>query len=57
MKEAMEVIQNNWVSILAIIAGVIAVASVVVKLTPTEADNKVLDKIIKILQALSLYKK
>lgn len=43
--------------VLFLIAGIVTIASVIVKLTPTESDNKVLDKIIKLLQLLSLYKK
>ena len=47
----------DFAQILIIISAVIAIASVIVKLTPTQTDNKVLNVIIKILQALSLYKK
>ena len=53
----MDTIINNWDTILIIIASVISLASVIVKITPSESDNKILDKIIKILQALSLHKK
>jgi hypothetical protein len=39
-----------------LIFGVVTIASVIVKLTPSETDNKVLGVIIKILKVLSLYK-
>ena len=48
-------ITEHWKDILAIIGGVVTVASIVVKLTPTMKDDNVLAKIIKILAALSLY--
>lgn len=48
-------ITAHWKDILAIIGGVVAVASVIVKLTPSTKDDSVLAKIIKILAALSLY--
>ena len=51
----MEWITAHWKDILAIIGGVVAVASLIVKLTPTQKDDTVLAKIIKILAALSLY--
>lgn len=51
----MEWVQAHWKDILAIIGGIVAVASVVVKLTPTQKDDNVLAKIIKVLSALSLY--
>lgn len=50
----MEWIQTNGKDILAIIGGVVTVASLIVKLTPTSQDDKILAKIIKILSALSL---
>jgi len=42
--------------ILAIITGVIATASVIVKLTPTEVDNVWLAKIVKVSEWLALNK-
>lgn len=51
----MEWITQHWKDILAIIGGVVTVASIIVKLTPTQKDDNVLAKIIKILAALSLY--
>lgn len=48
-------IQAHWKDILAIIGGVVTVASIIVKLTPSTKDDDVLAKIIKILAALSLF--
>ena len=48
-------VQANWKDVLAIIGGVVTVASIIVKLTPTQKDDTVLEKIIKILSALSLF--
>ena len=48
-------IQAHWKDILAIIGGVVTVASLIVKLTPTQKDDTVLAKIIKILAALGLF--
>ena len=50
----MEWIQANGKDILAIIGGIVTVASLIVKLTPTPKDDRVLNKIITILSALSL---
>lgn len=51
----MEWIQAHWKDILAIIGGVVTVCSIIVKLTPTQKDDAALEKIIKILAALSLF--
>jgi len=40
---------THWVDIVNIIAYVIALASVIVKLTPTQKDNEFLGKIISFL--------
>ena len=51
----MEWITQHWKDVLAVIGGVVTVASIIVKLTPTQKDDNVLSKIITILVALSLY--
>ena len=51
----MEWITTHGKDILAVIGGVVTVASLIVKLTPTQKDDNVLAKIIQILAALSLY--
>ena len=48
-------IQTNGKDILAIIGGIVTVASLIVKLTPTQKDDAVLGKIIQVLSALSLF--
>ena len=47
-------ISTNWKSILDIIAYGVALASVVVKLTPNTNDDTILKKVIDILNALAL---
>lgn len=51
----MEWIQAHWKDILAIIGGIVTVCSLIVKLTPSQKDDTVLAKIIKILAALGLF--
>lgn len=51
----MEWITQHWQEILAWIGGVVTAASIIVKLTPTQKDDDILAKIIKILAALSLF--
>ena len=48
-------LQANWKEVLAIIGGVVTVASIIVKLTPTPKDDAFLAKVIKVLSALSLF--
>lgn len=48
-------ITEHWKDILAIIGGVVMVASTVVRLTKSDKDDKALNIIIKILVALSLF--
>ncbi len=50
----MEWIQTHGKDILAIIGGVVTVASLIVKLTPTPKDDRIWARIITILSALSL---
>lgn len=50
----MEWITANWVNITAVIGGVVTLASLIVKLTPSKSDDEVLDKIIGVLNALAL---
>lgn len=51
----MEWIVNHWKDVLAVIGGVVTVCSLIVKLTPTQKDDTVLAKIIKVLAALGLF--
>ena len=47
-------ITEHYDEVLQIIGAVVALATLIVKLTPTQKDDNVLAKIIKILSALSL---
>lgn len=50
----MEWITNHYTDILAWIGGVVSCATIIVKLTPTPKDDAILEKVIKVLSALSL---
>lgn len=51
----MDWIMAHWKDILSVIGGVVTVASIIVKLTPTPKDDGILAKVIKILAALGLF--
>lgn len=46
---------THWKEILAWIGGIVSAASIIVKLTPTQKDDTILAKVIKVLAALSLF--
>ena len=48
-------ITTNWTSLIGIIGGIIIVARIIVKLTPTKTDNKVLNVIVSLLTHLGLH--
>lgn len=50
-------ITANWADVLAIITGIITVASIIVKLTPTVKDDAALAWVMKIFETLALNKK
>ena len=50
----MEWINAHWNDVLAIIAAVIGLATAIVKITPTQKDNNILAKVIKVLSVFSL---
>jgi len=50
----MEWLTQNWDNVLIIISSVISVASVLVKVTPTQNDDTLLAKIISVLDVLAL---
>ena len=54
MTELIVWIKTNWESVLAIIGGIVSVATIIVKLTPTQKDDNALATIIKILSIFSL---
>jgi Na+-transporting NADH:ubiquinone oxidoreductase subunit NqrC len=47
---------DNWQSIALIVTGTVTVASIIVKLTPTQKDDAVLAQIIKFLAVIGLNK-
>ena len=49
----MEWLGNNWELIIQWITYIIAIATVVVKITPNETDNLWLEKIVKVFEFLS----
>ena len=54
MNETINFIQNHYDELLAIIGGVVSIASIIVKLTKTDKDNKILEKIINFLAKFSI---
>jgi len=46
----------NWADIGSVVLAVLGAASLVARLTPTEADNKVVDAILKVVHGLGLTK-
>jgi len=48
-------ITENFTNIMAVVGAVIVLARVIVKLTPTPADDTWLEKIINILKSLGLH--
>ena len=51
----MEWIQLHWKDVLAVIGGVVSVCSIIVKLTPTQKDDNILAKIIKLLAIFGIF--
>ena len=51
----MEWITTHWKDILAIIGGMVTVCSIIVKLTPTQKDDNILAKVIKVLSFFGLF--
>lgn len=50
----LEIIVTNIDSVFAVIGGVVSVASIIVKLTPTTKDDSVLEKVINFLDYFSV---
>ena len=53
----MDWILAHQTELIAIIGGIVTVASIIVKLTPTPTDDKIFSKVYKVLEVLSLVKK
>ena len=52
-----EWITGHWVELVAALGGVIIVARVIVKLTPTPTDDTILEKVVAFLKAIGLHVK
>jgi hypothetical protein len=52
--EAWNWITQNWTQIVAAVGGIVLAARIIVKLTPTPADDSFLEKIINFLKGLGL---
>lgn len=48
-------ITAHWSDILAAWGAIVAAASVIVKLTPTQADDHILEKVVKAVEWLSIF--
>ena len=48
---------SNWEGILILISAIVTISSIIVKWTPTPKDDKILAKVLKFLELLSLNKK
>jgi hypothetical protein len=57
MADIIAFITANATDLLTLLAGLLGVFSLIAKLTPTEADNKALDAVLKVVHALGLTKK
>ena len=53
----MEFITSNWAEIVTVVLAVLGAASAIAKLTPTQADDKVIAAILKVIHAVGLTKK
>lgn len=47
-------IKTNATGLLAVLGGLVALATAIVKLTPSQKDDNVLARIIKVMESLSL---
>jgi hypothetical protein len=48
-------ITSNWEAVVAVAGGVVILARVIVKLTPTPADDSVLEKVVSFLKGVGLH--
>ena len=53
----LSLITKHWAEISQIIAAIVVIATVVVGMTPSEADNKIVNRIIDILARFSILKR
>lgn len=55
MGEIFNWIEIHWDDILAIIGGIVSLASIIVKLTPSQKDDAILSKIISFFDNFSVF--
>ena len=48
-------VTEHWTEVIAVVGAVVIVARLITKLTPSDTDNKVVEKIIAFLKALGLH--
>ena len=46
---------SNWTDVIALAGGVVILARIIVKLTPTPADDSLLEKVVGFLKGLGLH--
>lgn len=54
METAITFVKDHWDDILAVIGGLVTIASVIVKLTPTTKDDTALAWVLKVLDQFSV---
>ena len=47
-------ITSNWTEIVAAVGGIVLAARIIVKLTPTPADDSILEKVVAFLKTVGL---
>jgi hypothetical protein len=57
MKDIISLVYNNWDTILIAITSIVTAASVLVKITPSETDDKYVLKALKFLELIALNNK
>jgi len=45
---------QNWLNIVAAATSLITAASIIARMTPNESDDKVVDRVLKVIQWLSI---
>lgn len=48
-------VTGNWETIVALVGGVVLLARIIVKLTPTPADDSFLEKVVNFLKGIGLH--
>jgi DUF1009 family protein len=48
-------VTSNWEAVIALAGGVVILARIIVKLTPTPADDTALEKVVNFLKSIGLH--